>query len=294
MTHHFYIVDVFAERPYTGNPLAVVVGKEEIPKETMQLIAAEINFSETTFLSPVPEENGGYRVHIFTPSQELDFAGHPLLGTAHVIRQHCSGKANEEIILNIKAGQVPVNFETGDDGKEVAWFQAPPMSFGETANPNSIASSLGIAEKDIETKTPIQVISAGTAAMIVPLKSLDALKRCKFNLEKYADLKAKGFPPLIYLFTQQTHDVKNDFCVRFFFEAHGVREDPATGNGAAFFGEYLLQHKYFSESNLSLRIEQGHEIRRPSLVMLSANMSEGVNEVYVGGTVISIVQGKLL
>ena len=98
----------------------------------------------------------------------------------------------------------------------------------------------------------------------------------------------------MYLFCNQTHNEKNDLNVRFFFEANGVREDPATGNGAAFLGAYLLEHKIYSETNVSLRIEQGHEISRPSLIMLRAQMQNGERKVDVGGYVVPIVQGNLL
>jgi len=104
----------------------------------------------------------------------------------------------------------------------------------------------------------------------------------------------QGFPPLIYLFTNETHDVNNDFSVRFFFDAHGVREDPATGNGAAFFGSYLLEHKYYPTSNISIRIEQGHEVRRPSLIMVRAHQKKNINDIRVGGMVANAVAGELL
>ena len=294
MTHRFYIVDVFAEQAYSGNPLAVVVGEEALSDETMQQIAAEMNFSETTFVTYKPENNGGYRVRIFTPSREIAFAGHPILGTAQIIRQYIATESCTNVLLNLAASQVSVTFETSTDGREVAWFLAPPMSLGATSTREPIAAALGLSPEDIETRVPIQMISAGTAAMIVPLCSLDALRRSKLNLEAFAALAAEGFPPLVYLFTQQTHHSQNDLCARFFFEAHGVREDPATGNGAAFLGTYLLEHQFFPESDLSLRIEQGYEIRRPSLVMLHARVLNGVRSVRVGGYVIPAVQGELL
>ncbi|MGV7235444.1 MAG: PhzF family phenazine biosynthesis protein, partial [Nitrosomonadaceae bacterium] len=109
----------------------------------------------------------------------------------------------------------------------------------------------------------------------------------------YNTLAAKGFPPLVYLFCRETRQPENDLCVRFFFEAHGVREDPATGNGAAFLGAYLLEHDSFHGTDLSLRIEQGHEVRRPSLIMLRASRSDEIPEVSVGGHVIPTVQGEL-
>ena len=140
----------------------------------------------------------------------------------------------------------------------------------------------------------MQELSAGTSAIIVPLRSLEALQRSWLDLAAFAPLAAEGFPPLVYLFCTETHHPENDLCARFFFEAHGVREDPATGNGASFLGAYLLEHRFFPGSDLSLRIEQGYAIRRPSLVMLRARMVGRSREVSVGGYVIPIVQGELL
>lgn len=294
MTQRFYMVDVFAEQACTGNPLAVFVGADYLPDETMQRLAAEMNFSETTFVLSAPERNGGYRVRVFTPSREIEFTGHPILGTAWVIRHFVAAEKSTEVRLNLAVGQVPVKFETSVDGKELAWFLAPLMTLGATAEHEAVAAALGLAPDDIETSTPVQMISAGTSAMIVPLRSLDALRRSQLNLDDYASLLAKGFPPLTYLYCKQTHHTDNDLCVRFFFEAHGVREDPATGNGAAFLGAYLLEHGVYEDKKLSLRIEQGYELRRPSLIMLRASRKNDVYEVSVGGYVIPIVQGELL
>ena len=294
MTQRFYMVDVFAEHIYSGNQLAVIVGSELLSDETMQQIASETNFSETTFVMPVPEDDGGYRVRIFTPAREIAFTGHPILGTAWVIRHHFATESCTQLQMNLAVGQVLVTFETSSDGKEVVWFRAPTMSLGATAACEPIAAALGISVNDIDTSSPIQEISAGTSAMIVPIRSLDALRRSQLNLDAYAPLAAKGFPPLIYLFCRETHQAENDLCVRFFFEAHGVREDPATGNGAAFLGAYLLEHQIFPDSDLSLKIEQGYEVHRPSLIMLRARVVNEVNEVSIGGYVIPTVRGELL
>lgn len=104
----------------------------------------------------------------------------------------------------------------------------------------------------------------------------------------------KNGAPLNFTFCRETHYPENDLCVRFFFEAHGVREDPATGNGAAFLGAYLLEHDVFGRRDLSLRIEQDHEVRRPSLILLRAREADGVREISVGGHVVATVQGQLL
>jgi len=294
MARRFYIVDVFAERPYTGNPLAVVVGADNLSDDTMQQLAAETNYSETTFVGAAPEHDQGYHVRIFTPAREIAFAGHPILGTAWVVRHHVMPVATDPVRLNLALGQIPVTFESSADGTEVTWFRAPPVMPGATCAAERIAPALGISPGDIETRAPVQQLSAGISAMIVPLRSLAALRRSRLDLAAFAPLASEGFPPLVYLFCAETHHRENDLCARFFFDAHGVREDPATGNGAAFLGAYLLEHRFFTGSDLSLRIEQGYEIRRPSLVMLRARTVGQSREVSVGGQVLPTVQGELL
>jgi trans-2,3-dihydro-3-hydroxyanthranilate isomerase len=260
----------------------------------MQQLAAETNYSETTFVTSTPEHDGGYRVRIFTPAREIAFAGHPILGTAWVVRHRVAPEVSGPVRLNLAVGQVPVTFEPFTEGGDVAWFLAPPVLLGATCARERIAVALGVSPEDIETKAPVQQLSAGTSAMIVPLRSLEALRRSRLDLEAFAPLAAEGFPPLVYLFCREIHHSENDLCARFFFEAHGVREDPATGNGAAFLGAYLLEHRFFLGSDLSLRIEQGYEMRRPSMVMLRARIVGGSREVSVGGQVIPTVQGELL
>lgn len=294
MKKNIYIVDVFTDQPLSGNPLAVVVCEPEISESEMQKIAAEMNFSETTFVSPQLQDNGGYNIRIYTPSREIEFAGHPLLGTAHVIREYVSRGESELIKLNLLCSQISVTFEVDQEGKEVAWFEAPNITLSKTVAIEPIAHALNLFPADIDTKLPIQLCSAGTSAIIVPLCGLDALHRCKFDLEKFLPLAEDGFPPLIYLFTQQTHDNNNDFCVRFFFDAHGVREDPATGNGAAFFGSYLLEHNSYPEPVIQLNIEQGHELRRPSLIMLRAEKQGEIKKISIGGHTALTVIGELV
>lgn len=294
MEHRFYMVDVFAQSAYSGNPLAVVLGAEGLSDEAMQQIAAEMNFSETTFVMSEPEDDAGHRVRIFTPAREIAFAGHPILGTAWVLRRHLGIESCRQVLLNLPASQIAVTFETQAGESEVVWFEAPPMSLGKTVPADQLAAAVGLSTEDIEPQTPIQVVSAGTAAMIVPLRSLDALRRSQLDLSAFAPLAAQGFPPLVYLYSRETHHPRNDLCARFFFEAHGVREDPATGNGAAFLGAYLLAHRVYPAAALSLRIEQGYEVRRPSLVMLRARMSDAGQQVSIGGQVVATVRGELL
>ena len=291
--HRIYMVDVFAEQRYSGNPLAVVFYGDEFGDENMQSLAAEINYSETTFVDPEPDENGVYRVRIFTPSREIEFTGHPILGTGWVIRQYLESKSCASIWLNTAVGQVEVIFESIDKNREAVWFRAPEVSLGTVVNRELIAPALNVAVEDIDSNRPVQLVSAGTSALIVPLTNLSALNRCMLNLQVYDSLLASGLPPLVYVFCDQTIDSNNDISARFFFEAHGLREDPATGNGAAFLGAYLLEHRG-EDKGLDLRIEQGHSVRRPSLIMLRANRHKNLSDIRVGGYVLPTLQGELL
>jgi len=293
MKQRFYLVDVFAERPYAGNQLAVVVGEQALADATMQLLAAETNYSETTFVSPLPARDGGYQVRIFTPAREIAFAGHPILGTAWVLRHLVSPGAPAPLQLNLSVGPINVTFEVTDHGQEVVWFLAPAVSLGRTCPSEPMAAALGVPPGSIDTASPIQQVSAGTSAMIVPLRSLHALRQCRLDPAAYAPLANDGFPPLIYLFCRETHLPGNDFCARFFFEANGMREDPATGNGAAFLGAYLMDHGLVPDPGFAVRIEQGHEVGRPSLILLRGQMAGGRREVHVGGSVILTVVGEL-
>lgn len=288
----FHIVDVFAERAYAGNPLAVVVGDEGLDRAAMQAIAAEINYSETAFVARAAQPDGAWRARLFTPAREIDFAGHPILGAAAVIRNRlaCAGPVR----LDLRVGQVQVTFEPGEAGVELAWFRSPDVKLGATCDRGRMARALGLVAEDIDGRAPVRMAEAGTAAMIVPLRGLAALELARLDLDAYAPLAAEGFPPLVYLFCTETHAPGNDFCARFFFEAHGVREDPATGNGAAFLGAYLLEHRLLGDGALDLRIEQGHAVRRPSLVRLRARRSGGGREIDVGGGVVATVRGHLV
>jgi trans-2,3-dihydro-3-hydroxyanthranilate isomerase len=239
--------------------------------------------------------DGGYRTRIFTPAREIAFAGHPILGTAWVVRESLRGRQEETLRLNLPVGQVPVTFETAGDSAEVAWFAAPQVRYGETCAIDPMAGAIGLAPADIDDASPIQRFSAGTTSLsIVPLRTLDALQRCRLDLEAFAPLAARGFSPLVYAFCREARDARSDFSARFFFDAHGVREDPASGNAAAFLGHYLLEHRVVNGDAGDIAIEQGHSIGRPSLVRVRMRSEGGARHVSVGGAVVPVVRGELV
>ena len=283
----FYIVDVFAEEKYAGNQLAVVCGGADLPDETLQKIALEMNYSETTFLLTDEEAGGGYDVRIFTPGGEVPFAGHPTLGTAYVIREEILAQPVEQITLNLKAGKIPVTFG------EVLWMRQLPPTFGATLDPAPIALALNLETADLDDRFPVQEVSTGLPALIVPLKNLDALQRCKVDWERYVDVAGPG--KNLYVFCPEPHDNgPGDLSARMFADDLGVPEDPATGSAAGCLAAYLVEHRYLGTDSIDARVEQGYEIRRSSLLYLRAEKAGEETSVHVGGKVQMVARGELV
>lgn len=288
-----FLVDVFARTALTGNPLAVVVSDEVLSEPCMQSLAAELNFSETTFVQRAPQTTGAYRVRMFTPAREVDFAGHPILGTGWVVRRHLDRvRGASPVRLRLNVGEVPVTFE-GRGGAQTAWFTSPPVALGDRFPSKSLAPALGLNAEDFDDRFPVQVVGAGTRALMVPLRSLDALRRARLDLDKLAPLVTAGAPMLSYLFFPGASDPNSHVTARFFFEANGVREDPATGNGAAFLGAYLMEYRALGQGPLDLRIDQGAEVGRPSWVRLRARRDDRALTISVGGSVMPVARGTL-
>jgi len=284
----FYIVDVFAEKKYTGNQLAVFRRAEVLSSDEMQHIAREINFSETTFILSEEQRNGGFEVRIFTPKEEVPFAGHPTLGTAHIIRNEIlQGKA-EKVFLNLKVGQIPVTFS--QDG--YCWMKQIEPTFGQQHKPETIAAILGLDVAEIDARYPIEEVSTGLPFFIVPLKSISALKYSKIDKEKYFDLIKDTWAKGILVFCPETHEPQNDISVRVFGDYYGIPEDPATGSGNGCLAGYLVKHRYFVQKIINIRSEQGYEIGRPSLLLLKAVRGDANINISVGGKTIIVAQGE--
>ncbi|MFB2833499.1 PhzF family phenazine biosynthesis protein [Floridanema evergladense] len=292
----FYIVDVFAEERYAGNQLAVFAGDgvAHLSDEEMQQIAKEMNFSETTFITSNEAINGGYNVRIFTPGQELPFAGHPTLGTAFILQQEIIKSSVEKVVLNLKVGQIPVTLNYQNDGVEWLWMQQRTPTFGQGFSPNQLAPVLKLEVEEIDSRYPIEEVSTGVPFIIVPLKNHAALKRIKVNQDKYFDLVSKTNAKAILVFCPETNKPENDLSVRMFADYMGVPEDPATGSANGCLAGYLVEYNYFGEKPVDVRVEQGYEIGRPSLLLLKSQRSNTGIEVFVGGKSIMIAKGEFV
>lgn len=287
-THPFWIVDVFAESRFAGNQLAVVRDAKDLSEPQMQEIAREMHFSETTFILSDQPRDGGYDVRIFTPASEVPFAGHPTLGTAFVIQQEIIGSPVPTVTLNLKVGQIPVTFED-----HVLWMKQVQPEFGPTLSPSQVAPVLDLTESDLDPRFPIQQVSTGLPFLIVPLKGLDAVRRARVNLDRLNELVATLDAKMIFIFSPESYHPENQLNARMFGDLFGVPEDPATGSANGCLAGYLVKHRYFGSNEISVRVEQGYEIKRSSLLRLRASERDRVYDINVGGEVFLVARGEL-
>jgi trans-2,3-dihydro-3-hydroxyanthranilate isomerase len=291
--HTFYIVDVFAESKYQGNQLAVIRDAADLTTEEMQQIANETHFSETTFIETDQPVNGGYNVRIFTPHQEVPFAGHPTLGSAYIIKNFIVKGNPDTVKLNLGVGQIPVTFQKNEAGQEVLWMRQKPPVFQEKFSTEELAQILQLSASDFDSCFPIQEVSTGMPFMIVPLKTLDAIKRARVDLPKLQKIASRVHGGIL-IFAPQTYHKENHLNVRVFVDLFGIPEDPATGSGNGCLAAYLSKYQYFGSDKVDIRVEQGYEINRPSLLLLKANATEESFEVNVGGRVVLVGSGTLV
>jgi len=252
----FYIVDVFAEEKYTGNQLAVFTDSASLSDTEMQRIANEMHFSETTFLTSLKVKKGGYD--------------------------------------NLKVGQIPVSFRQDREYGEILWMKPNEPTFERILEPESLAEVLGLETTDVDERYPVQEVSTGVPAIMVPLKSLSALKRIQIEMNSYARLGQQADAKIILAFCPETYRSENHLNVRVFAHYYGVPEDPATGAANSCLAGYLTKHHYFAENPADIRVEQGYEIRRPSLLHLKSEERQGRIDVWVGGKVAMVAVGHFV
>jgi len=279
----FEIVDVFATRRYTGNQLAVVRDAADATDEEMLAVAKEFGFSETTF---VESEGEKPRVRIFTPAEEVDFAGHPTLGTAAVL---FGERDMEEVTLDLNVGPVTVR-----EQEDLPWMEQNAPEFGGVHDTETVAEVLGIDATEIDDNHPVREVSTGLPAVIVPLESLDPVRRVSLDREAYDEFVAESGAKVVHAFAPETYEDENDLNARMFAPYYGVPEDPATGSANGCLGAYLVEHGYFDSPDVDVRVEQGYEIERPSLVRVRAGRNEDESiDIEVGGKVEKVAEGEL-
>ncbi len=290
----FFIVDVFAEQPFGGNQLAVFLNGTQYSDDIMQKMARETNFSETTFIMSDHPTDGSWPVRIFTPNEEIPFAGHPTLGTAYVIQKYLNREPEKEIVLAEKAGDIPVSVEyDGTEPDLLTMTQLQPV-FGERIEADEMAGILQLETVDFDERFPIEAVSTGLPSLIIPLKSLDAVRRAKVDRDRYWAYCAKHEARNLFVFAPETYGSENQLNARMFADYLGVPEDPATGSANGCLAGYLVNHRYFDSDTIDIRVEQGYEIKRPSLLYLKASHNDDSYEIKVGGRVNLFSEGVVI
>jgi trans-2,3-dihydro-3-hydroxyanthranilate isomerase len=296
MRYRYYICDVFTETRFGGNPLAVLPEAEGLTDRQMQQIAREFNFSESTFVFP---SNAGHtrRVRIFTPTQELPFAGHPNIGTAFVLA--ATGQLGEvgpsmTVTFEEGAGPVPIAIRA-DPGKAIRCELAAPetLSLGDTVSAPLLAPAVSLTPGDIVTRTHRpQTASVGLPFLMAEVTDRTALERARVHLGGFDALSAAGVPPDVHLYTHS--DDAFDLRTRMFAPLDGIPEDPATGSANCALAGLLGHYNEATDGSFHWRIAQGVEMGRPSILEARAEKKAGaVAATWIGGASVLVSEGTL-
>jgi trans-2,3-dihydro-3-hydroxyanthranilate isomerase len=296
----FYQLDVFTDRAFSGNPLAVFPEAEGISDADMQRIANEMNLSETVFV--LPSNEALRRLRIFTPMQELPLAGHPVVGTWNLLaRLGVTPKGENgtvEIAQELNLGVLPVEIEfRGGEPFRVTMTQGKWQSHGQVTDMTDIskfAAGLGLELSDInlDKDLPIEVVSTGIKSIDVPICTLEALGRIRVNSSLLADAYSAHGAVGVYAFTFETKEDNSFAHARFFAPADNIPEDAATGSAAGAFAGYLVDHGA-AKSNAFV-IEQGDFMKRPSRIHAEVLGGSGnVERVKIGGSSVVVAKGEL-
>jgi trans-2,3-dihydro-3-hydroxyanthranilate isomerase len=291
----FATLDVFTEKRFAGNPLAVVLNGDELKSETMQSIAREFGHPETVFVLKPDNLGSTARARIFTPTTELAFAGHPIVGTALVLALLGRGDAGN-IVIEAKIGVIHCTVSpAGDRGHARFLLPDLPRGAGSPAPTVAIAAALGLSVNDIgfDRFVPARW-SVGNAFTFVPVRNLDAIRRCRVNDAAWDQAFELGGRTSAFVFCGETIDPANQFHARMFAPRLGVIEDPATGSAAAAMAGLCVRTLALDQGEHRFAIEQGHEMGRPSLIELTLTMRSGLLRLAaVGGPAIVVTEGTI-
>jgi trans-2,3-dihydro-3-hydroxyanthranilate isomerase len=304
-TYEFVQLDVFTRTPLTGNPLAVFTDARGLSDGEMQALAREMNLSETTFILPrerATEARAGKQVRIFTVAEELPFAGHPTLGTAlylYSLQSDRGLKTTDEIVLDLKAGRIPVRFAVDSekaerdrvDGQVFGEMRQRDPEFGTTLSREGVARVIGIAVDEISSEWPIQAVSTGLTFTIVPFRNQQTLSDLKFSYAQASEFSKSSGANFFYFLCPERREGRLEARARMFFYGG---EDPATGSAAGCAASWMVQHEV-AKSDEQAVIRQGIECRRPSEMYVRATRErERVSNVRVGGYAVEILRGTVV
>jgi trans-2,3-dihydro-3-hydroxyanthranilate isomerase len=298
-THKFITTDVFTNKRFGGNQLAVFPDASGIDPALYQPIAREFNFSETTFVLPPRDKRHTRHVRIFTPGGELQFAGHPTVGTACVLASNgdiALTGAETKIVLEEGVGPVPVTIRAVNgipDFAELTVAKLPEYKSGPSAN--DLARALSLEPGDVLSgEFSPEAASCGTWFLMVPVRNRAVLAKSRVKLDIFEQV-LKGFiTDKVFLFCSEPELPGSHFRARMYAPTIGVPEDPATGSASAGFAGYIAKRDKRADGTLKWRVEQGFEMQRPSILDLTVDKKAGeVTSVRVGGNSVLVTKGEL-
>ena len=291
---HYHLLDVFTSEPFGGNPLAVFPNADGIDTATMGRIANELNLSETTFIQSPKNPASDCTVRIFTPKREIPMAGHPTIGTAYAILKNgiLKPKHASHLLLDEGVGQIKVDIDETNATSLKLMMNQPKPTFFECLDKATIASTLSLQTEEIDSDLPVQIVSCGMPFIIVPLKSMESVKRAVPRPDlmslKLADQRSQE----ILIYSKETVRPESDLHCRMFAPRFGVPEDPATGSAHGPLGSYLFKHDQFRAGKLTS--EQGYEMGRESEIILEIRGNENeITNVIVGGNSVEMGSGSI-
>jgi trans-2,3-dihydro-3-hydroxyanthranilate isomerase len=298
MRYHFHTCDVFTDSVFGGNPLAVFADGRGLDARQMQLVAREFNLSETVFVLPPDDAAHTRRLRIFTPARELPFAGHPTVGTAHVlaaIGEVALGAATTRIIFEEGVGPVPVTIRAEGGAPVFAQLTAaqPPEVGPPPPTDDIIAAALGLEPGDLGAggMTP-SAVSCGTPFLLVPVREPAVLGRIAVDTGRWRAAFADYVSSALFVFALGGERPGSDISARMFSPLWGIPEDPATGAAATALGGYLAMRDERADAAFSWIVEQGFAMGRPSIIEVEADRRGGqVAEIRVGGASVMVSEG---
>ena len=296
----FEQVDVFTDRPFAGNALCVIPDATGLSGEQMQAIAREMNLSETTFVLPATDPQAAYWMRIFTPAQEIPFAGHPSVGTAYVMARAGRFRLQEpvtRIFQQVGIGTLPLDIEvSGGKPARVIMTQGRPTFGGVVRDLTPVAEALGVVAGALaRTNLPVQVVSTGLGHLMVPLADLDTVGTLQPNVARLDALLRDCGALGCFVFCLQATAPDTFAHARMFAPGAGVPEDPATGSAAGPLGAYLAVHGVLPKTQTAFVLEQGIEMGRPSRLWVEVirDAAGMPTTVRVGGTTVPVIRGTI-
>ncbi|MFT4983079.1 MAG: trans-2,3-dihydro-3-hydroxyanthranilate isomerase [Flavobacterium sp.] len=280
----FYIVDVFSERKYAGNQLAVFLNAEYLPENQMQKIAAEINFAESTFITKMNPDEATAQIRIFTPVKEMQFAGHPIIGTSWVLMNKIYSNNPQESTITVPIGPIPVYQSEG-----LVWLQAAQPQFFDVFSKDDFLSLTNLERNDFDSRFDIQEVTTGSAFVIVPVKdkkTLEKIELDKNKTEKWLDDHCKTEHKALYFFCLEDATLSSRMlCI----ENNQLIEDAATGSASSCLQAFLL--KYHTPV-IEMINNQGEFINRPSQIYFNGKLWDGHFDIKIGGKTQLIAKGE--